>query len=344
MAKENARMTEPVLENLVFGPVPSRRLGRCMGINHIPAKYCTYACAYCQVGKTMVHVAVRHEFHKPSSIADEVKRKLAALRSRGEEVDYLVFVPDGESTLDARLGETIALLKRFGVPVAVITNASLIWRDDVVKDLSRADVVSVKVDAVHRATWQKINRPCTELSIETILQGIKAFSSTYPGRLLSETMIIDRASSIEDVQEVAAFLATLPKLDKAFISVPTRPPAELWVKPADPDFMKAVYAAFVNELGVDRVEVLDRYEGNKFISTGDPGQDLLAIIAVHPMRERAAIEFLSRDGKAHAHANGSIAGSPRDQLDDMVHQGLIEKKEYQGIVYVRRVFHSNDTR
>ena len=112
---------------LVFGPVPSRRLGRSLGINNIPPKTCTYACVYCQLGRTPRLQIERQTFYSTEDLCDAVTCKLRAARERHEPVDYLTFVPDGEPTLDENLGATIAALKPLGIPIAVITNTSLIW-------------------------------------------------------------------------------------------------------------------------------------------------------------------------------------------------------------------------
>jgi wyosine [tRNA(Phe)-imidazoG37] synthetase (radical SAM superfamily) len=116
---------------LTFGPVPSRRLGRSLGINNIPPKSCTYSCVYCQVGPTPRTEVLPRAFYAPTQIVQEVKAHLARLRERGERVDYLTFVPDGEPTLDSRLGETIDRLRPLGIPIAVISNGSLLSREDV---------------------------------------------------------------------------------------------------------------------------------------------------------------------------------------------------------------------
>ena len=125
--------------SIVFGPVPSRRLGRSIGINNIPPKTCSYACVYCQLGKTSRMMAGREFFYDPEKIINAVKLKIKHAREKDESVDYLTFVSDGEPTLDCNLGKEIELLKSFGIKIAVITNASLIWREDVRQDLQKAD-------------------------------------------------------------------------------------------------------------------------------------------------------------------------------------------------------------
>jgi wyosine [tRNA(Phe)-imidazoG37] synthetase (radical SAM superfamily) len=105
-----------------FGPVPSRRLGRSLGINNIPPKACTYSCVYCQVGRTSEMQVERRSFYDPEEVVQDVWDRVQRSTEAGETIDYLTFVPDGEPTLDVHLGREIELLKPLGIPIAVITN------------------------------------------------------------------------------------------------------------------------------------------------------------------------------------------------------------------------------
>jgi len=161
--------------SVVYGPVPSRRLGHSMGVNNIPPKTCSYSCIYCQLGNTINMQVERQAYYKPEEIAQAVKKKLAQklaqVRERKEPIDYLTFVSDGEPTLDSNLGKEIELLNSLDIKTAVITNASLIWREDVRQDLQKADWVSLKVDTVNKEVWHKIDRPHKSLNLEEILDG-----------------------------------------------------------------------------------------------------------------------------------------------------------------------------
>ena len=143
---------------IAFGPVPSRRLGKSLGINNIPPKICTYSCVYCQIGRTKNFGFERNSFYSVKKIESEVETILKKLKGKKEQIDYLSFVPDGEPTLDINLGKEIENLKKFGIKIAVITNASLIWMEDVRRELAKADWVSVKVDAVSENIWKKVNQ------------------------------------------------------------------------------------------------------------------------------------------------------------------------------------------
>jgi len=303
------------MENLeIFGPVPSRRLGRSLGINNIPPKVCTYACIYCQLGRAIKMEVERHVFYPVEEIVQKTREKIKRAEGAEEAIDYLTFVPDGEPTLDINLGEEIELLKALGIKTAVITNASLLWREDVRTDLTRADWVSLKIDSTEESTWRKINRPHKALRLDEILEGILAFAEEYSGKLVTETMIVKAVNDHEEnAGKVAEFLARL-KLNTAYISVPTRPPAVKWVEPPDEDILNRVYQIFDEEL--QNVEYLIGYEGNTFAFTGNVKEDILSITSVHPMREDAVNEFLSK-----AKAEWSI-------IEELIHKGILIETEY----------------
>jgi wyosine [tRNA(Phe)-imidazoG37] synthetase (radical SAM superfamily) len=307
-----------------FGPVPSRRLGRSLGINNIPPKTCSYSCIYCQLGKTRGTIVQRIKLYEPSHIAEEVKTRVQALRDQKERIDYLTFVPDGEPTLDINLGEEIDRLRDLGIPIAVITNSSLVGESAVRNELVRADLVSLKIDAVEEHTWRKINRPHPALSLERILSGIQQFSKSYTGTLLTETMLISGINDREEqIAPVAAFLASLhPK--RAYLSIPVRPPAEPRVMPPSGD---RVVMAFdlLRKAGVD-VECLIGEEDTYFSRTGEVAEELLGITAVHPMREDAVWEFLQN------------ADAGMEIVQQLIEEGKLIKISYQGFHYYLRKF------
>lgn len=309
---------------LAFGPIPSRRLRKSLGINNIPAKTCSYSCVYCQLGRTTNMKTERQAFYKPEDILREVKRKVDEASLRNERIDYLTFVPDGEPTLDINLGKAISILKQIGFPIAVITNASLIWRDDVKEDLLEANLVSLKVDAVSEDLWRRINRPHRNLKLTAVLEGITEFANEFKGTIISETMLIDGINYESEFEKIADFLKHLKKLDKAYIAIPTRPPTEKWVKPAKEETINRAFQVFTEKLGADRVEYLIGYEGNAFAFTGRVEEDLLSITAVHPMRKEAVKEFLKK-----ANANWRV-------IEKLLEADKLIELEYEGNKYYMR--------
>jgi wyosine [tRNA(Phe)-imidazoG37] synthetase (radical SAM superfamily) len=277
---------------IAFGPVPSRRLGRSLGINNIPPKVCTYSCVYCQLGRTIKMQVDRRAFYQPEEILKDVDGKVESAREVGESIDYLTFVPDGEPTLDVNLGREIELLKPLGIKIAVITNASLVWREDVRENLMKADWVSLKVDSTREEVWRRINRPHGTLQLPSILDGMLEFAKAYGGKLATETMLVKGVNDSDShLKEMADFLAQLGPIT-AYLSIPTRPPAEKWVRPPGEESINRAYQVLSKR--IDHVEYLIGYEGNAFAFTGNVDEDLLSITAVHPMREEAVNEFLSR--------------------------------------------------
>ena len=312
------------IKTLVFGPVPSRRLGRSLGINNIPPKACSYSCIYCQVGKTTNITVDRQTFYKPEDLSRAARRKIDEATVRNERIDYLTFVPDGEPTLDLNISEEISSLKQTGLPIAVITNASLLWRDDVKDDLRKADFVSLKVDAVSEDLWRKINRPHKDLRLKMVLEGIRGFTEEFRGTVVSEAMLVGNIDYGDEFEKIAEFLAELKRLNKAYIAVPTRPPTEKWVKRAKEDVMNAAFQAFSKKLGASRVEYLMGYEGNAFASTGNVEEDLLSITAVHPMREEAVKKLLEK-----ADAGWQV-------VEKLLGENKLVDLEYEGNTYYLR--------
>lgn len=278
----------------VFGPVPSRRLGNSLGINNIPHKVCSYSCLYCQVGKAGKLQIERQEFYKPDDIISEVNALLCNITENIQYPDYISIVPDGEPTLDINLGHLIDGLKSFKIPVAVISNASIIDRPDVQKDLLKADYISLKTDAFTIPSWKKINIPHKELRLADITCGISSFLREFKGKFVTETMLIKGINdSYEDIATAAEFIGNFAP-HTAYISIPTRPTAFSNIQPADEKTVLEAFQVFKGHN--DNVELLTGYEGNSFSASGNSKKDLLSITAVHPMREDAVMELIQKNG------------------------------------------------
>jgi len=309
---------------LTFGPIPSRRLGRSLGINNIPPKICTYSCVYCQIGKTSnvkIHPQV---FYSPSQIFNEVREKVEKSREKGEPIDYLTFVPDGEPTLDINLGQEVKLIKSLGIKIAVITNASLMEQKQVRENLEEADLVSLKVDSVGEEIWRRVNHPHRNLCLKSILEGMLKFSESFRGKIITETMLIKNINDdSQHIKKVVNFLTQL-RLSKAYLSVPIRPPAERWVQTPSEEVMNQSYNLF--EEKIKQVECLIGYEGNAFAFTGEVEEDILSITSVHPMREEALKDFLER-----AKSDWSI-------IEGLIEQGKLVESEYEGHKFYMRKF------
>jgi wyosine [tRNA(Phe)-imidazoG37] synthetase (radical SAM superfamily) len=309
---------------IAFGPVPSRRLGRSLGINNIPPKSCSYSCLYCQVGVTQGQMVEPGDFYAPEDIYQEVSEQLQKAHSSGEPVDYLTFVPDGEPTLDINLGRAIDLLRPLHVPIAVISNASLLWLKDVRAAIGKADWVSVKVDSVVEGIWKQVNRPHEALRLDAIMDGIRRFARQFHGELVAETMLIRGLNDSEDsVTGVAGFLHEIG-VTRTYLSVPTRPTAETGICGPSELAVNRAYQILASSL--PHVEYLIGYEGDAFAFTGDVRHDLLSITAVHPMRESAVREFLKR-----AKTEWSV-------VEELMAEGKLKEVDYLGNRYFVRRF------
>jgi wyosine [tRNA(Phe)-imidazoG37] synthetase (radical SAM superfamily) len=312
------------MPEIAFGPVPSRRLGQSLGINNIPPKICSYACIYCQLGRTIRMQIERDSFYQPGDVLRAAREKVNQTRARGEAIDFLTLVPDGEPTLDIHLEQILTELRELGIPLAVISNASLIDREEVRRALKRADWVSLKVDSVRPDTWHAVDRPHGSLHLSRILEGIARFAGEFEGVLATETMLVRGVNDHEDeVRELARFLAHVGP-DIAYLAVPTRPPAESWVEASSETEIHRAFWVFSEVL--DRVECLLGYEGNAFASSGDAEADLLSITAVHPMREDAVVQLLAD------------SDSGWEIVDRLIQQRDLVELNYRGKrFYLRRV-------
>jgi wyosine [tRNA(Phe)-imidazoG37] synthetase (radical SAM superfamily) len=264
----------------------------------------------------------RRAFYEPGEILEAVQHKVERVRGIGEPIDYLTFVPDGEPALDLNLGREIELLRPLGIRIAVITNASLIWREDVREDLMKADWVSLKVDSTREEVWRRINRPHRTLQPASILDGMLEFAKGYRGELVTETMLVEGVNDSDDlITKVADFLALL-RPARAYLAIPTRPPAEEWVCPPGEEGINRAYQILSEK--TDQVEYLIGYEGNAFAFTGNVEEDLLSITAVHPMREEAVSVFLAR------------AGTDWPVVRKLIAQGQLIEMEYEGRKFYMR--------
>jgi len=274
-----------------FGPVPSRRLGNSMGINNILSqKICSYSCAYCQVGLTRRLSINREKFYEPAKIYAEVEKHLGKLTNLP---DYLTFVANGEPTLDINLGKSVEKLKEFGVPVAVITNASLLSDPQVRSELSLADWVSVKVDAGNETIREGMNRPHPDLSFKRYREGLFSFSLEYKGMLVSETMLVQGINDQPDTLRETASLIKQVNPQIAYIAVPTRPPALSRVKRPEESAINEAFQIYT-EAGL-HTELLLGFEGVDTGFTGNAIDDIVNICTVHPIREDTMAELLRKD-------------------------------------------------
>ena len=317
--KDAASFPSPSHQTTVFGPVPSRRLGRSLGINTIPSKICSYACVYCQAGQTCCRSICRQAYLDPFELFSIANKQIQKLTEQEVPIDYISLVPNGEPTLDLRMREIIHLLREFGYRIAVFTNSSLLWNESVRESLYSADYVSVKVDTVNEATWLRINRPHSRLNLEQILEGIVEFAKTFRGVLTTETMFVKNMNdTLGEVHNLATYLATV-KRTTSYFTIPIRPPAEAYaVAPVQTTL--AGLSQCVKET-IPRSEMLCCPEASEFDGVGEVEDAIMGILAVHPMTEAAMKDFLAK----------KQAGT--NTLRGMVDKKLVHNVDFRGTTF-----------
>lgn len=263
----------------VYGPVPSRRLGQSLGVDPIPLKTCNWNCVYCQLGRTRPVVNERSEYIQTTAIIEQIEQALKQ-HDRGD-IDWITFVGSGEPVLHTGIGTMIRHVKSISdIPVAVITNGSFLDQDAVRADLAAADAVLPSLDAGSPELYRTINRPHPEATFERHLEGLCKFGEEYQGLYWPEIMLLRGLNDTETaLQELAhAFKRIRP--DKIHLNLPTRPPAETWVRPsAEEGLMRAV--AILGEIA----QVVHPMEGTFDLSGYDDViEAVIGIITRHPMR------------------------------------------------------------
>jgi len=207
----------------VYGPVPSRRLGRSLGIDLVPFKTCPYDCIYCQLGRTTNKTTELKEYVPVDAVLDELATRL----SLDPAPDFIGLAGSGEPTLHARIGDLIAGIKRVtSIPVAVLTNGSMLWMPEVRAGLQKADLVLPSLDAGDQKTFERVNRPHRDISFDRMTEGLIAFAEGYRGAIWLEVFVL---AGITDRPDDIGRIATVAKrVDPARVQLNTvsRPPAE----------------------------------------------------------------------------------------------------------------------
>ena len=273
----------------VFGPVPSRRLGQSLGIDTIPLKTCNWNCVYCQLGRTKPVTNERREYFPPEEILTEVSQALAT--HEPGDIDWVTFVGSGEPTLHASIGWLIRQVKMLtDLPVAVITNGSLLYLPDVRHALAAADAVLPTLDAGTPELYRKINRPHPDITFERLLEGLIAFRREYRGRLWLEVMLIKDLNDTEEALMSLRDAVITIRPDEIHLNMPTRPPAESWVQPAR-GWGQLRAMALLGSVA----KIIQPAEGEFDLSGFDDVIDaIIAIITRHPMRQEELEQALSR--------------------------------------------------
>ena len=260
----------------VFGPVPSRRLGRSLGVDLVPYKVCTFDCVYCQVGRTTDKTTRRRSFVPAAELVAEVAEKLKSV----PRPDYITLSGSGEPTLHAGTGEIIDGIKAVtDVPVAVLTNGSLLFDAEVRRACARADLVMPSLDAGDETVFQKINRPAAGLTLEKIVEGMAAFRREFSGPIWLEVFLIEGVNADPDHTEKIRTLAERIQPDKLQLNTAVRPTAEANIMPLS----EAALARVCQRLGPNAEVVADFRHVHEEPAFAARGEEILDMIRRRPV-------------------------------------------------------------
>lgn len=266
----------------VYGPVPSRRLGRSLGIDPLPSKTCNYQCIYCQLGKTTCFTNRRSNFYPKEEIISEIK---TAIELNEDNIDYVTFVGSGEPTLYKDLKELIQYAKKISnKPICVITNGSLLNDEGVVDALLLSNVVLPSLDAGDELLFKKVNRPHPSLKFEKIIQGFIDFRKNFRGKFWIEIMLMKEINDSRNQLKNLKEKIDLIQPDRIDINVPIRPPTEKWVKIPDKQILSRLNEIFIECNCINFPE-----EGTFLTFSSDFEKELLSVIKRHPMRQEQII-------------------------------------------------------
>ena len=303
-------------ERYLFGPVPSRRLGLSLGVDIVPLKTCTQNCLYCQLGKDAPQILERKIYVPIHEVLDELQQRIAS----GLKADYITISGSGEPTLHAELGQLIDAIHRItSIPVAVITNGSLLWQGDVRADCAKADVVLPSLDAGDAETFQKINLPHPDIHFDQFIDGLVSFRKMYPGQIWLEVFICEGINTSElSLQNIRKMIKRI-KPDKVQLNTAVRPTAHKQIQPVSPEKMDQIARQL--ECGA---EVIADYKQNKSgLSTCTPASILEML-----NRRPCSIEDLCA-------GLGADKDLVRQTLDKLIHLGQITSEKRDSKIFFK---------
>jgi wyosine [tRNA(Phe)-imidazoG37] synthetase (radical SAM superfamily) len=299
----------------LYGPVPSRRLGRSLGIDIVPFKVCTLDCVYCQLGRTTEKTLQRKDFVPVEAVLTELKDKLAD----GLEADFISISGSGEPTLNSRLGELIEGIKKItDIPVAILTNGTLLYKQDVRVDCAKADVVLPSLDAGDEQTYRRINRPHSGLSLEKLISGLCAFRKEFAGRIWLEVFLIEGFNT--DNEQIARIKDAIDRIrpDKVQLNTAVRPTAEPAIKSLDAEKLRAI----AEELGENCEVIADfspaRHGGN----FEGKAEDVLSMLKRRP----CSLSDISS-------ALGISRNEALKYIAILRQQGVIDSRKKDGVIF-----------
>ncbi|MEW6386000.1 MAG: radical SAM protein [Thermodesulfobacteriota bacterium] len=302
----------------IYGPVNSRRLGRSLGVDLVPFKTCTYDCIYCQLGHTTNKTCRRQEYVPIADILGELQQKLA----EGPPLDYITLGGSGEPTLNARLGELLGQIKGLTrVPLAVLTNGSLLWRRVVQDALMEADLVLPSLDAGDEQLFRYVNRPHRDITFDHMVYGLAEFTRRFPKSVWLEVLLLSGVTGIVTEVEKIAALARSIRPERVQLNTVSRPPSEEFACPVPRDQLEAFAKLFEG-----KAEVISAANGEV---TRSP--------QAHPATDADILALLSRRPCTVQGVSASLGlhvGEAAKRLQALADQGsVIAVRNNGGIFY-----------
>ena len=294
-------------QKCTFGPVPSRRLGRSLGIDIVPFKTCTYDCIYCQLGRTTTKTLARTEFVAIDRILGDIYNVL----KKKPDIDYLTLSGSGEPTLHSGIGKLISALKNeFDFPVAVLTNGSLLSEPDVVQSLLQADVVLPTLAAESETVFQCVHRPHSSLHFENVINGIKDFAGVFKNDLWLEVFLLDGVNAVEATVRSIKEIVDEIKPQKIHLNTATRPPAEEFAYPVRDDKLE-----FFKNIFGQNAEVITDFRHSMNQKSGcesrDIEQSILQLLKRRPCTNRDIASALSLHAIEVTKATGHLVDTQK---------------------------------
>jgi wyosine [tRNA(Phe)-imidazoG37] synthetase (radical SAM superfamily) len=303
----------------IFGPVPSRRLGRSLGVDLVPYKTCTFDCIYCDLGRTTYKTVSRQLYVFPEEVGRELEFSLSSLEKKP---DYITLSGSGEPTLNQNMGEIIHTIKDLtSIPLAVLTNGSLLSIEEVRNELLAADLVLPSLDAVTPFIFEAINRPHLSLRVGNIISGLIQFRKQFRGQIWLEILFCRGIN--DDKKEIDKLKGIIESIepDRVQLNTAVRPPAEEFAYPLTPIQLEEIR----NKLG-NKAEIISEFAappGEEFDSVKDT--EILNLIKRRP----CTTEDISR-------ALGLRMDEAVKCLDHLIKTGTIRYRMYQHHCYYEK--------
>jgi wyosine [tRNA(Phe)-imidazoG37] synthetase (radical SAM superfamily) len=300
----------------VFGPIPSRRLGLSLGIDLVPFKTCTYDCLYCQVGRTTQKTVETEPFVPIKEVLEELEKRLEIFTP-----DAITLSGSGEPTLYSEIDQVIAFIKRITeTKIAILTNGSLFWREEVRRRVSGADIIMPTLTTAFEETFRAIHRSHPELSLNLIIEGLKRLRQGCKGKLFLEVVLLagfnDSAKELEGLRRVIEQISP----DKIQLNTVVRPPSDHRAIPLDTRRLEKIKNLFGEKAEIIAEAPLKQIRGKDDAL----GATILEMVRRRPLR---AVDV------------AKVFNMPLEEVEDLIKslevKGALQQQEHSGEVYYR---------